>query len=140
MNWNECKKKGFVKETSLDEGLIISLIESSKDKFASAERLGLDKVTSSSKIILSYDSLREILEALALKKGFKVYNHECFCDFLKDVCLEEDASFSFDRFRRIRNKVNYYGKKIPISESRLLIKEINDLRNKLLKEYFQNIK
>ena len=140
MNWEECKNKGFVKVAYLDEELVKSLLGSSKDKFISAERLELDNVTSSSKIALYYDSLREILEALAIKKGFKIYNHECFTCFLSELCHEIDVSYDFDKFRKIRNRVNYYGKRIPLTEAELVIVGIIDMRKKLLKHYFNNSK
>lgn len=137
MDWQECKDKKFVKETSEDKNLISSLVNSSKKKSDSNARLELDEITASTKVSLAYESLREILEALAIKKGFKIYNHECFCSFLKEICSEEYLSKNFDRFRKIRNKINYYGAEIPIGDAKILIEEISNLKNKILKDYFR---
>lgn len=137
MDWQECKDKKFVKETSKDENLINSLIKSSKKKSDSNERLELDETTASTKVSISYDSLREILEALAIKKGFKIYNHECFSGFLGEICNEKFLSKQFDGFRKARNQINYYGKDISLEHAEILIKEISDFKKKIIKKYLK---
>jgi len=73
MDWRECNKRRIVKEVFVDLDLIESLRKTSENKLISEEKLEISEVTSSSKIILAYDSLREILEALTLKNKFKIY-------------------------------------------------------------------
>lgn len=136
MDWEECNNKKLVKPARVDKNLISSLIKSSKNKIVSANGMRLDGITASSKIILTYDSLREILEALALKNGFKVYNHECFCSFLKEVCKEEKFSIEFNEFRKIRNKINYYAEEVSIEDALILIEEMTKLRNEVFNKYF----
>lgn len=133
MDWEECNEKKLVKEIKADLNLFASLIKSSKNKLESNKRLELDETTASTKISLAYDSLREILEAIAIKKGFKIYNHKCFCGFLDEICGERALSREFDKFRKIRNSINYYGEDVPIEEARIIIKEINELREKLMR-------
>jgi len=135
MDWQECKDKKFIKEVNIDKNLIDSLIKSSKNKLISNEKLELDQTTASTKISIIYESLREILEALAIKKGFKIYNHECFCAFLNEIYKDNLSSTEFDKFRKIRNQINYYGKDIPIKEAEILIKEIILLRKRITKNY-----
>ena len=135
MDWKECKDKGFVKGVKVDNNLISSLIKSSNKKFISSERLELDETTASTRISIIYESLRELLEAVSVGKGFKIYNHECFCSFLNEVCNEENLSKEFDKFRKIRNQVNYYGKDISVEETKILIKEIIKLRRNILEKY-----
>ena len=136
IDWKECISKRFVKEAKTDENVINSLVKTSKDKIYSNDKLELDKFTASTKITIVYDSLREILEALAIKKGFKIYNHECFCAFLEEVCQDKFYSQEFDKFRKIRNQINYYGKNIVPDEARIIIKEIFELRRQILSKYF----
>ncbi len=131
MDWEECKEKRFIKEVVKDEYLIGSLMKSSKKRLESSKRLKLDGVTASSKISLIYESIREILEAYGIKKGFKIYNHECFCAFLDEICKDKISSEEFDRFRKIRNQINYYGREIPIEEAKIIIKDLILFRNKI---------
>ena len=135
MNWRECKFKKFVKEKRVEEDLIRFLLEESVRKLKSNDLLELDDTTATTKICIIYDSLREVLEALALKKGFKIYNHECFTAFLREVCLKENFSKSFDIFRKIRNGINYYGKRLSKEDARILILKITTLRKEILEEF-----
>jgi len=135
MDWKECKENKFIKEINIDENLISSLLKSSRAKLESARRLELDEVTASTKISIVYESLREVLEALAIRKGFKIYNHECFCAFLDELCKDNLSSNEFNRFRKIRNQINYYGKQIPVNEAKIIIEEIILLRNKIINKF-----
>lgn len=132
MRWDDCLKEKISKKASSDEGLINSLIESSKSKLESAKRLKIDSVTANSVISLCYDSIREILEALASKRGFKIYNHECFTSFLKEIMRNPIIGEEFDRFRKIRNKINYYGGKLEPKEAESLFSQMAELRVKLM--------
>jgi hypothetical protein len=133
MNWRECLKKRIAKKINNDGELIKSLIKTSDNKIKSEEKLDLNDITTNSKISLAYDSLREILEALAIEKGYKIYNHECYTSFLKEILNESSKADKFDELRKIRNKINYYGKDITIKEANEVLRRIKDLRKALLK-------
>ena len=132
MDFEECLKKRIAKEVSKDEELIKSLLKTSKNKLDSEEKLELDDITSVSKISLLYDSLRELLESLALKNGFKIYNHECYTYFLKEILNKSMIAEEFDELRKIRNSINYYGKEISIQEAKEILKRIMNLRLEIL--------
>ena len=131
MDWTDCIKKKIVKEIKIDLDLIESLIKTSNNKIQSEEKLIIDDSTSSSKISLAYDSLRELLEALAINKGYKIYNHECYTHFLKEILNESAKGDEFDELRRIRNSINYYGKDISIQESKKVLERIKNLRTEI---------
>lgn len=133
MDWDECRIKRIAKHVKPDIEMIKSLIKSSKNKFESESELKMSNVTASSKISLAYDSLREMLEALSLKKSFKIYNHECYIPFLKEIMNKSEIGDEFDEIRKIRNAVNYYGKDISIKEAEEIIKRIKILRENIVK-------
>lgn len=124
MDWKECNNKKLVKRISIDINLIDSLKGSSEKKLESANRLNLDETTATSIISLCYESLRELLEALSIKNGFKIYNHECYCAFLNEIIKEENFAALFDKFRKIRNGINYYGKDLSSDDAQNLKQEI----------------
>ena len=128
MDWEECCNKRIAKGVMPDIEMIKSLIRSSKNKLNSESRLEMSDVTAASKLSLAYDSLRELLEALALKNGYKVYNHECYTAFLKEIVKESGKGDEFDEIRKIRNSVNYYGKEISADEAEKIIERIKSLR------------
>ncbi len=135
MDFEDCVRKRIVKEVSLDEDLINSLFKTSKNRFDSGEKLELSEVTSASKISLLYDSLRELLESLALKNKFKIYNHECYTYFLKEILNKENIAEEFDDIRKIRNSINYYGKEISVDETKEILERIRNLRKEVLRIY-----
>lgn len=131
MDWKECWEKRIVKNVSKDEELIKSLIELSEiqEKFVDTSKI--DETTARIYLPLAYDSIRELIEALALEKGFKIYNHECYTTFLKEIMKESKLGEEFDKIRIVRNSINYYGKRISIEDSKKFMKSINLIRNKI---------
>ncbi len=138
-DWKDCLDSLTAKSVKPDENIIKSLIKMSKNKLDSESRLGMNSITAASKLSLAYDSLRELLEALALKNGYKIYNHECYTAFLKEVLKQSEKGYEFDGIRKIRNAVNYYGKDITTEESAKTITRIKNLRNSV-NSMLQNLK
>ena len=131
MDWKECKRKNLIKEAKVDKNLINSLVKSSLKKLQTQALLILNNDTASSKISLAYESLRELLEALAIVNGYKIYNHECYCAFLKEILLKSSLGDEFDDLRKIRNSINYYGKEITSEEAKLILKSIEGIIEKI---------
>ena len=131
MDWKECKRKNLIKEAKVDKNLINSLVKSSLKKLQTQALLILNNDTASSKISLAYESLRDLLEALAIVNGYKIYNHECYCAFLKEILLKSSLGDEFDDLRKIRNSINYYGKEITSEEAKLILKSIEDIIEKI---------
>jgi uncharacterized protein (UPF0332 family) len=133
MDWRECIDKRIIKKIHPDLEMAKSLIKMSENKLKSEEKLPMSNITAASKISLAYDSLRELLEALSLKKGYKIYNHECYVAFLKEILKEDALAEEFNEIRIIRNEINYYGKEINVDEARAIIRRIKRLRHYVLK-------
>ena len=100
--------------------------------------LELNETTSSTIMAMSYEALREIIEAIAAKEGFRVYSHEAFTYFLKEKG-EEGASRNFDRFRRIRNSINYYGNQVQANTTRENMREIEAIIEDLKSRHLSGI-
>ncbi len=124
MDWKDCIYRSISKEVKLDKNLVISLLNSA-DKKLEAEA-HLPSTLPEPKICLIYDALRSILEALALQRGFKIYNHECYTPFLKEILNESALGDKFDEFRKLRNAINYYGKDVSENEAKFIIKEMKE--------------
>ena len=132
MDFTDCLKKRIAKEIKEDKELIVSLIKTSQNRFDSEKKLELNEITTNSKISLLYDSLREILEALSIKHGYKIYNHECYTYFLKEILNESAKGEEFDELRKIRNSINYYAKDVSINEAKEILRRIKELREEIL--------
>ena len=133
MDFNTCNKKNLVKQIKKDTGLIQSLLEESKKKLHTQEIIPLNNTTASSKISLFYDAIRELLEAIAIQNGYKIYNHECYCSFLKEIMKRSSLGTTFDTFRKLRNDLNYYGKSITAEEAKPILQSMHKLLEELKK-------
>ena len=136
MDWQECLRKN-AKLVAKDDNLIKSLKESAEPNLDVAKSIVQSEKSYSSIVVLAYDSLRMLLEALSLEKGYKIYNHECYTSFLKEILNLNDLADKFDSLRLIRNSINYYGKRLGKDEFDVvyndiitLIGEIKELLNK----------
>lgn len=139
MDLSECERKGFIKKANPSISLVKSLIEVSKSKEIAIQSAKIDEITVNAYIPMAYDALREILGALCTLHGYKVTNHVCLGELL--IKLEPDFDYnSFDRFRYIRNSINYYGKQVGLIEGRDLIKKIIQMRKNILLKLESKIK
>jgi len=139
MKFEDFVKRGDVRKTNRDEKLAKSLISNSQKDLIFLGNLNVDE-NSVRKIFSSYyDVLRSILEAIVALDSLKIYSHEAFTYFLKEK-EEEKISFAFDRFRRKRNSINYYGGEISIGACEESIKEMKKMINFLIDKYLGGIK
>jgi hypothetical protein len=137
MKFEDFIEKGLARKSSRDYELSKALIAQLKIDMEFLDGLEINEKSSRRLMSNYYDLLRSVLEAISSVKGYKIYSHEAFTYFLKENS-EELLSVKFDRFRRIRNAINYYGEEISTEETKENIKEIkkmiNFLKNKYLKE------
>lgn len=136
MNFEDFIVKGLVKKTTINLLLIKSLIKTSEEDLKFLKELKVTQISARKIMSNYYDVLRAVLEALAISKGYKIYSHEAFTPFLEFID-EKNIAEQFDRFRRIRNKINYYGEDISIEEVQENIEKIEFLIKKLKEKYFK---
>ena len=138
MDLDDCYQKGHIKKVRINEGLIKSLIEIADINEKTVKNADINEENISSYVSLSYDSLREILEAICISKGYKVLSHICLGELLKKLISGFDYT-EFDRIRYIRNGINYYGIQVDFEQGKDIINKIflmkKNLLNKYLKEY-----
>jgi len=111
-----------VKDVKKDFGKINSVKEIAESKIKAANALADEHYYG--KLTLFYDALRELLECVALVKGYKIYNHECYTAFLKEILNESSLGDEFDKFRILRNGINYYGRRITHEEGIGIIRQM----------------
>lgn len=131
-------EKGQVRKASEDKPLAKSLLLTVEIdlEFLGGLEIGQN---SARKIMTNYyDVLRSLLEAISAIDGYKVYSHEAFKYFLIEKS-EPVIAEKFDRFRRIRNGLNYYGKNITPEEAKDNVGEIIRLIDELKKKYLQQL-
>ena len=130
-------KNGKVRKGEPDIALSKALVAMSSRQLSFVSSLPITSESASQILTNHYEALREICEAICARDGYKVYSHEAFTSYLKEKLNEEAISYTFDRLRRLRNGVNYYGENVSKEEAEAASKDvvaiINTLRKKHLK-------
>ncbi len=78
-----------------------------------------------------YESLRQYIESIGYIKGYKFESHEAITSFLKEILKEENLALQFDRYRKLRNGMNYYGDPIDLEIVKEMANEIPLIIKKL---------
>src|SRR3989338_10554661 len=90
-----------------------SLIKTADNALLSAKELQMIERNYNSILRELYEALRQYCEAIGYLYGYKFESHEVITYFLKEKLNRENISLVFEKYRKIRNGVNYYGRDIP---------------------------
>lgn len=122
--FNDFIEEGKVKATTVDKEKIKSLLLSSDNYLLSLSKIEFDGCNSSMLISSYYDALRMMVEALAIKYGYNIYSHEAFTSFIDEMLGKSILSMKFDRIRKIRNGISYYGNVMEADDAKEISREI----------------
>ncbi|MBS3174580.1 hypothetical protein J4440_01755 [Candidatus Woesearchaeota archaeon] len=139
MNFTDFINEGKVRRSSIDKGLVKSLLSGLNTDLKFLDKIKIDEISARKLMVGYYDTLRSLLEAIASTEGYKIYSHEAFTFYLKEKG-ENILAEKFDRFRKIRNAINYYGKDIDVEECRENIKSMINVLNSLKNKYLKDLK
>ncbi|MFH0869694.1 MAG: hypothetical protein V1866_01395 [archaeon] len=133
MNFDKAITLGDARKVPVDILRAKSIILSSKQAIATAKTIVLTKDSAKSIFRELYEGLREHCDALGYMKGYKFQNHESITCFIRDILKEEGMANKFDRYRKLRNGINYYGETIEEETVKEALKEMPELIRKLEK-------
>lgn len=139
MDLSECERKGFIKRAIPSKSLARSLLEVSEIKDKALDSAKLDELNVNAYLPMAYDALREALEALCILHSYKVTNHICLGELLKNLEPGFDYA-SFDRFRYARNGINYYGRKVDFGQGKDIIEKIRKMRKNAVQKVLDKLK
>jgi hypothetical protein len=131
MNFENSLIQGKVKKVMPNKIRASSLFKSSIQAVETAKAITLNINTSKTILRELYEGLREYCEAIGFLKGYKFLDNESIGFFLRDILKEQSLFNKFDRYRRLRNAINYYGEDIDIETVKEAITEIP----KMIKEF-----
>ena len=138
MKFNDFITRKEVRKTEFDKGLFESLVKTAELDLIFLEKVKIDEYSSRKIMSNYYDVLRSLLEAMALRDGYKVYSHEAFTFYLREK-EESEISLKFDRFRKKRNAINYYGESVSVEEVKEYSKEMKKIIIELKKKYLAKV-
>lgn len=135
MNFDNLIREGFIKKVPIDSIRAKSLIKSSEQALNTAKIIPFKEETSKTIFRELYESLRQCCEAIGYLKGYKFFNHESIASFLDEILNEKQLSLKFDRYRKLRNRINYYGDTINLETLKEGLTEIPLLIQRLKKHF-----
>ena len=124
MSFEDCINERKAREVNKDTLRAKNLIKSSKQALKTSKEITLKEDSMKTIFRELYESLRGYCEAIGYLKGYKFLDHISITYFLKDILKEEKISKKFDRLRKIRNSINYYGEDTNIETVKEALKEI----------------
>jgi len=127
VNFEECLKQGSVKKLPKDRFRSKSLIKSGLEAIKTAKGIKLQEKTSKTILREIYEGFREYIEAIGFLKGYKFLDHLSITYFLKDILKEKRIAYFFDRYRKIRNGINYYGNDLNLETVNELLINIDSI-------------
>ena len=133
MNFENSLVNGKAKKVLPNKIRASSIFKSSIRAIETAKIIQVNENTLKSIFRELYEGLREYCEAIGYLRGYKFLDHESIGYFLRDVIKEQSASNKFDRYRKLRNGINYYGEDIDIETVKEAIIEIPKLIKELEK-------
>ncbi len=139
MSFQDFLDQQKARKSTPDMQLAKSLVKMSDVHIEVIKELDLTETSASTIMTTYYEALREIVEAIAAKQGYKVYSHEAFTHFLKEIG-ENSIANKFDRFRKIRNNINYYGKQIDKASTEVNMKDIEKIISGLKSKFLNDVK
>ena len=133
MNFENSLGEGKAKKVMPNRIRASSLFESSIQAIETAKLIQLNPNALKSILRELYEGLREYCEAIGYLQGYKFLDHESITYFLRDILREPLISKRFDRYRKLRNGINYYGEDIDIETIKEAVIEIPKLVKELEK-------
>ncbi len=134
MRWEECVERGTARKGRPDFQRAKSLFAMAEVRLDVIKEIEMDDDSASVIFTMMYESILEFAHALAALSGYKILDHVCTKAFLEDMGIRSIAA-KFDIYRKNRNSVNYYGKKLEREYVEISLREMNGVIGKLKSEY-----
>ena len=131
MNFENSLREGKVKKVTPNKIRASSLLKSSTQAIETAKAIQLSTNTSKTILREFYEGLREYCEAIGYLDGYKFLDHESIGFFIRDILKDQSLFKKFDRYRKLRNGINYYGEDIDIETLKEAITEIPEMIKEL---------
>ena len=127
-----------VKKQGPDFAEADSLMKQASARLADVLTLPLTEKNASFRFEAAYESVREALQAFMALDGFKPYSHEAIVAYALEtkICNEREA-MALDRYREMRNDINYRGQNVTLEDAKAIILFAKEILSKLKKRFNQ---
>lgn len=140
MNWKYYLERGEVKEIEPDIEKAKGCLNIADRRLKLVDQNPLDDDNAPVILCELYEALLQTCHAILFTRGFKAYPHEAVTTFLAEVLNKPKESDVFDRYRKQRNLITYYGKTISKEYVATAKEEILALIKELRERYLTRLK
>lgn len=131
MTFQQSIREGHARIIPPDRIKAKSLLKSAQQAISSARKTPFETDTLKSILRELYEGLRQYCEALGYQHGYKFLSHEVITIFLEEIIGNKNIAVRFNRYRKIRNGINYYGDDVSSETVKEALKEIPYLLKQL---------
>ena len=124
--------KGEVKRQKPDSNLSKAAFKDSIERLEFSKSL-LNTAKTKYTLENAYESMREAADSLLYLEGFKSFSHEASIVYLIKKGFDENVIIDFNRFRKIRNGIKYYGGDCDLSDAKSAIELAEKIVHKIKK-------
>ncbi len=136
--FQELLKEKKVEKRNKDFAEAESLLLQAKERFKDLLTLTLSEQNASFRFESAYESLREALQSFLAKRGYKPYSHEAIIAFtFEEKIISEKDSRIADRYREIRNDIDYRAVKVTIEETKEIINFVKNILPQLEEVFYK---
>ena len=117
--FEEYLDNGDVKQQPIDKNLAKSLIEQAVRRLARADGQKIDEESCDFVLEDYYEAMRMLADAQLALHGYKSLSHEATIAYIeKDKDFTPTFIVGFDRLRKLRHGIKYYGKRVTIADAK----------------------
>lgn len=130
--FKELLKEKKVEKRNKDFSEAESLLQQANERFKDLLTLPLNEQNAPFRYESAYESLREALQSFLSKMGYKPYSHEAIIAFVfEEKIISEKESITIDRYREIRNDIDYRAVKVTVEETKEIINFVKKIMPQL---------
>lgn len=120
--FKEYMEEGKVRVEGPNPAMSSSLLKQAQDRLMDLASLPLSEFTASFRFESAYECAREAIQSVMALQGFKPYSHEAIVSFaLEKRILGRGQAEGLDRWRELRNDINYRGASATVEDAKIMI-------------------
>lgn len=125
---------GYARKIESDLFRARNLIKAAHETLLTLKEISVKEENCKTLLRELYEAFHQYCEGIGYLQGYKFESHEVIVYYLRDVLGEESISQVFDKYRRLRNDINYYGRDVSLETVKKALQEI-PLSLKRLEKY-----
>jgi len=112
-------RRGDVKDRTPNPDQAESLMEKADKRLSYIQEREITEENASLILEDAYEAMREAVDSLLVKEGYKSYSHEASISFAEhELEMNPPRVNRFNQYRKLRNDSKYRGEKVTVQQSR----------------------